>query len=173
MLNFLRSIVDESDGIVYFFVIAIALIICVAGFIKRKIKEMSDADDTYADDDNDDNDTFSWKPNSQGFLTEEQRRYQNTLKQRKNAQKPQQTSVTADDGHSHHGEVETYEPIVGSLGSVGDEGCVELDGVRLIVTDLMYETNDQTAYDLDSIGKSIVLGEVLNNPRFKTPYGKR
>lgn len=173
MLNFLCSIVDESDGIIYFFVIAISLIICAFGFIKRKIKETMDTDDTNSDDD-DDNDTFSWHPNSQGYLTEAQRRYQNTLQQRKNAQKPQQTSVTADDGHTHHGEVETYEPIVGSLGSVGDEGCDELDGVRLIVTDLMYETeDDQTAYDLDAIGKSLVLGEVLNNPRFKHPYGKR
>lgn len=173
MLNFLRSIVDESDGIVYFFVIAISLIICAFGFIKRKIKETMDTDQGDTDDD-DDNDTFNWHPNSQGYLTEEQRRYQNTLKQRQNTHKPQSASITADDGHSHQGEVETYDPIVGSLGSVGDEGCDELDGVRLIVTDLMYETDDdQTAYDLDAIGKSLVLGEVLNNPRFKHPYGKR
>lgn len=173
MLNFLCSIVDELDDIAYFFVIAISLIICAFGFIKRKIKETMDTDDTNSDDDDDDNDTFSWHPNSQGYLTNEQRSYLNSLQQRKNAQQPK-SSVTVGDGHAHYGTVETYEPIVGSLGSVSDEGCDELDGVRLISTDIMYETDDDhTAYDLDAIGKSIVLGEVLNNPRFKTPYGKR
>lgn len=39
------------------------------------------------------------------------------------------------DSHSHSGRREAYEPIVGSLGEVNDEGCDELDGVRLIEHD--------------------------------------
>jgi len=38
----------------------------------------------------------------------------------------------------------------------------------------MYETEDDgKAYDMNVIRKSLVLGEILNNPRFKKPYGKK
>ncbi len=173
MLNFLCSIVDELDDVAYFFVVAVSIIICVISFVKRKIKEQMNEIESSSDDDDDDTSLQSSGYGLNDYLTEQQNRYLNSLKQRKTAQQPK-PSVTVGDGHAHYGTVETYEPIVGSLGSISDEGCDELDGVRLIATDIMYETDDDhTAYDLNAIGKSIVLGEVLNNPRFKTPYGKR
>lgn len=172
MLNFICSIVDELDDVAYFIVVAISFIICAFSFIKRKMKEI-DKTDSDIDDDDDDTSLQNSGYGLNDYLNDQQRSYLNSLQQRKNAQQPK-PSVTVGDGHAHYGTVETYEPIVGSLGSVSDEGCDELDGVRLIATDIMYETDDDhTAYDLDAIGKSIVLGEVLNNPRFKTPYGKR
>lgn len=172
MLNFICSIVDELDDVAYFIVVAISFIICAFGLIKRKMKEI-DKTDSNTDDEDDDTSLQNSGYGLNDYLNDQQRSYLNSLQQRKNAQQPK-PSVTVGDGHAHYGTVETYEPIVGSLGSVSDEGCDELDGVRLIATDIMYETDDDhTAYDLDAIGKSIVLGEVLNNPRFKTPYGKR
>ncbi len=171
MLNFLCSEINDIEELfsIFGFFIAIVFVV-IAIFSKMKFKSQ----DTSNDDD-DDEYPFGSHPNSQGFMTEEQRRYQNTLKQRKGAnKKPTAPSATGSDGHSHQGEVENYDPIVGSLGNVSDEGCDELNGVRLIVTDLVYETDDeQIAYDLQAIGKSMILGEVLNNPRFKTPYGKK
>lgn len=172
MLNFICSIVDELDDVAYFIVVAISFIIGAFGLIKRKMKEI-DKIDSDTDDDDDDTSLQNSGYGLNDYLNDQQRSYLNSLQQRKNVQQPK-PSVTVGDGHAHYGTVETYEPIVGSLGSVSDEGCDELDGVRLIATDIMYETdNDHVAYDLDAIGKSIVLGEVLNNPRFKTPYGKR
>ena len=60
--------------------------------------------------------------------TQHQRDYINGLRVRQSEKK----IVSADGSHSHSGKEERYEPIVGSLGEVDDEGCDELDGVRLI-----------------------------------------
>ncbi len=116
------------------------------------------------------NGPFEQNPNDNGQLTEGQRRYQNELKGRKAQQQQEQHKV---DNHSHIGKVETYPQIVGSLGEVNDEGCQELDGVRLIATDLMYEDGDERTFNYEKIRKSIVLGEILNTPRFKNPFGKK
>ncbi len=101
-------------------------------------------------------------------------RYRRPNQAPKGTQQGKQSGVHGNDGHVHQGSTETYDPIVGSLGQHSDEGCDELDGVRLIVTDLTYETDDDNvAYDRSVLGKSIVLGEILNTPRFKVPYGKK
>ena len=47
--------------------------------------------------------------------------------------------------HAHLGEEEHYEEIVGSLGEVNDEGCIDLDGVRFIAHDVAYDTDEGTS----------------------------
>ena len=171
MFNLLCFATEDFEGIGSLVFGVIALIFIAIKFIKQNVNNIvNDADN---DDDNGKY-PFGTHPNQTGQLTPEQRRYQSGLQQRKSSQKPATTPVTGTDGHSHHGTVETYDPIVGSLGDVDDEGCDELDGVRLIATDLMYETDDDgKVYDLNAIRKSLIIGEVLNNPRFKKPHGKR
>lgn len=73
--------------------------------------------------------------------------------------------------HAHIGEAETYQPIVGSLGAVSDEGCAELDGVRLIEDDEAYDLPIEA--DRPAIAKAVILGELLNTPRFKTPWNPK
>lgn len=184
MLNFLCAdievVIDEiMSGFGGFIVVVIGIIAIIA---KAKKKGFSTSTDT--DNDDDGKYPFGTHPNATGQLTPEQSRYLQNNK-RKAAQRngtPVATTTTAttstidfhDDGHSHGGTAETYDPIVGSLGAVSDEGCDELNGVRLIASDLMYETDDEgKTYNMDVIRKSLVLGEILNNPRFKTPYGKK
>lgn len=91
--------------------------------------------------------------------------------QRKSAEqksRPYSTSIaTHNDGHTHVGDdAEYYEKIVGSLGEVDDEGCDELDGVRLIAHDLAYD-DEEKGVDYTEVAKAIVIGEIVNNPRFK------
>lgn len=74
--------------------------------------------------------------------------------------------------HEHIGTEEHYAPIVGSLGGESDEGCPDLDGVRLISNDAAYSGDeDQVQYDKNKVLQAIVIGEVLDTPRFKYPYG--
>lgn len=82
--------------------------------------------------------------------------------------RPYSTSIaTHNDGHVHVGDdAEYYDKIVGSLGEVDDEGCDELDGVRLIAHDLAYD-DEEKGVDYTEVAKAIVIGEVVNNPRFK------
>ena len=103
--------------------------------------------------------------------TQHQRDYINGLRVRQAEKK----IVSADGSHSHSGKEERYEPIVGSLGEVDDEGCDELDGVRLIEHDESYCDDPQhlAAADYETLEQAIVIGEVINAPRFKNPYGKR
>ena len=75
--------------------------------------------------------------------------------------------------HGHQGEEEHYEEIVGSLGEVNDEGCADLSGVRFIANDIAYEIQSQENVDYDRLAQAMVLGEVINDPRFKTPYTRR
>lgn len=86
-------------------------------------------------------------------------------------------NVAANDGSHEHigGKLEKYDKIVGSLGEVDDEGCDELDGVRLIEHDESYCDDPQhlAAADYETLEQAIVIGEVINAPRFKNPYGKR
>lgn len=84
--------------------------------------------------------------------------------------------ITSNDGsHSHRGTTESYEPIVGSLGEVNDEGCDELDGVRLIEHDEAYcdDPDHILSSDPTDLERAIVLGEVLNTPRYKQPYRRK
>lgn len=81
--------------------------------------------------------------------------------------------VADNDGHTHvSGDEETYDKIVGSLGDVNDEGCEDLAGVRFIVNDMAYQNQSQSA-DYSEIAKAIVIGDVINNPRFKHNWRKK
>lgn len=75
--------------------------------------------------------------------------------------------------HAHLGEEEHYEEIIGSLGEVNDEGCTDLNGVRFLVNDLAYELHSDKEVDYDRIAQAMVLGEIINTPRFKAPYSRR
>ena len=75
--------------------------------------------------------------------------------------------------HSHKGEEEHYEEIVGSLGDVEDEGCADLNGVRFISHDVAYDTHEGSKRDLSPMARAMVLGEVLNSPRFRCPYRRK
>lgn len=74
--------------------------------------------------------------------------------------------------HGHKGDEEHYEEIVGSLGDINDEGCADLDGVRFIEHDKAYEQSDEYRDYSDAV-RIMVWGEVLNNPRFKSPYRRK
>lgn len=114
-------------------------------------------------------------------LTETQRKYLHDLQQRKERQTRQNTQpdrhVRDAQAHEHIGEEEHYDEIIGSLGDVDDEGCADLDGVRFVAHDLAYApSSDRLDVDYDRIARAIVLGEVLDTPRYKYPYlphGKR
>ena len=100
-----------------------------------------------------------------------------TNRKQSQAKKPtKQTSTInfeAVDTHEHHAEdVESYDKIVGSLGDVSTEGCVELDGLRLICNDQNYNANDAQAFDLSKVAQAMVYGEILGEPRCKNPYKK-
>lgn len=75
--------------------------------------------------------------------------------------------------HAHMGEEEHYDEIIGSLGEINDEGCADLSGVRFIVHDLAYEMSENEHPDYDKIAQAMVMGEILNNPRFKNPYTRK
>ena len=85
------------------------------------------------------------------------------------------STVQFSDGHTHVGStVEQYDPIEGSLGEVSTEGCVEMDGLRLISNDENFDgESNQTNFNLNKVAQAMVLGEILDNPRFKNPYGKK
>ena len=120
---------------------------------------------------------------------DEQRRRQEELKQRlqqKYAQAEREKALQQDaqaakhakhvedsHAHAHLGEEEHYEEIVGSLGEVNDEGCEDLSGVRFIATDLAYESDSSDEMDYSRLARTMVLGEVLNHPRFKQLYSRR
>ena len=96
--------------------------------------------------------------------------------QAKPAEKKQSTTATPtvqfNDGHAHVGDqVEQYDQIVGSLGAVSTEGCVEMDGFRLISNDENFDADSgETNFNLNKVAQAMVLGEILDKPRFKNPY---
>ena len=109
-------------------------------------------------------------------MTEEQRRrleYLRQQQQQKTATEKHELHVQDAHEHAHMGEEEHYEEIVGSLGDINDEGCEDLSGVRFIVNDLAYDTSNNEHADYANLAKAMVLGEVINSPRFKSPYGKK
>lgn len=75
--------------------------------------------------------------------------------------------------HAHIGEEEHYEQIVGSLGEVNDEGCADLSGVRFIANDFAYEISENDHPDYVKIAQAMVMGDILNTPRFKKPYSRK
>lgn len=104
-------------------------------------------------------------------LNDSQKKYLSSLKE-KQADKHVKHQADAH-SHAHLGQEEHYEEIVGSLGDINDEGCSDLNGVRFIAHDLAYELKDGEQADYNKLAQAIVMGEILNNPRFKHPYGKK
>ncbi len=153
--------------IVFIFVAVIFIFV----FAAAKAKNSSNASQN--------NSTVVKQPTDSSGRTQHQREYLQELRTRQQQRKPKQESththvgntiVSNDDGHSHVGEEEErYDEIVGSLGDTSDEGCADLDGVRLIAHDIAYETEDGSR-DYSEVAKVVVLGDVINNPRFKNRY---
>ena len=126
-----------------------------------------------------------------GGLTPSQRAYLNGLRARNGEQRTTQNGNSANattDGahkdncpavrdahaHDHVGFEEHYAPIEGSLGSVDDEGCADLSGVRLIENDPDYApTTDDNDVDRREIARIMILGEVFDRPAWKGPYTRK
>ena len=108
-------------------------------------------------------------------MTEEQKRRLNQLreqqKQKTASEKHEKHQADAHE-HGHAGEEEHYEEIIGSLGDISDEGCEDLSGVRFIMHDLAYDTSDGGEHDYTALAKAMVLGEIINSPRFKQTKNK-
>lgn len=106
-----------------------------------------------------------------GMTSEQKHRLEYLREQQKQKTVSQQHERHQSDAqeHSHLGEEEHYEEIVGSLGDINDEGCEDLSGVRFIAHDLAYEVGDSEQHDYTKLAKAIVLGDIINSPRFKTP----
>lgn len=105
--------------------------------------------------------------------TEHQRDYLSRLKSQLSYKEySHETAISKSKSHSHSGKAEHYDPIVGSLGKVSDEGCDELDGVRLVEHDESYcdDASHFEITDYDNLKQAIVLGEIVNSPRFKKPF---
>lgn len=124
-------------------------------------------------------------------LTPSQRAYLNGLRARnselRTAQNGNSANATTDgahkdncpavrDAHAHEhvGFEEHYAPIEGSLGSVDDEGCADLSGVRLIENDPDYApATDYNDVDRREIARIMILGEVFDRPAWKGPYTRK
>lgn len=124
-------------------------------------------------------------------LTPSQRAYLNGLRARNGEQRTAQNGNSANattDGahkdncpavrdahaHDHVGFEEHYAPIEGSLGSVDDEGCADLSGVRLIENDPDYApTTDYNDVDRKELARIMILGEVFDRPAWKGPYTRK
>ncbi len=159
MINLLLEDVDsnvfEIVGIIVVWIIIFAVII-VKGVQQAKNKSSTQAKQHSTVDSN--------------IRTKSQNDYLNNLRAKKNAKATQQPTVSEDHDHVAD-DVEHYDKIVGSLGEVEEEGCSDLDGVRLIAHDIAYE-NDGEGVDYSNLAKAIVIGEVINSPRFKNKYRK-
>lgn len=168
MLNFLCAAAEEDLETILIIIFALIVVVIVIASVVEKIKREAIKQPPQQQGDGE-----FLHPNEKGQMTAEQSRYVLNTRN-KGINKPKTPPAPTVEHHSHLGTTETYDPIVGSLGAVSDEGCDELNGVRLIATDLMYETDEEgKVYDMNVVRKSLILGEILNNPRFKTPYGKK
>lgn len=99
--------------------------------------------------------------------------YVRRIRRQQEQQRQEQRKTAEAERHGHTGRVEKYPEIVGSLGKTSDEGCPELAGIRLISHDEAYESSEGELQNTEELEKAIVLGEVLNSPRFKKPFGRR
>ncbi|MCH5156491.1 MAG: hypothetical protein J1G02_01275 [Clostridiales bacterium] len=122
------------------------------------------------------NTTSQTAQSRQGGMTDEQRKRAEYLRQQqkqKNAAEKHQSHVQDAHEHAHMGEEEHYDEIIGSLGEVNDEGCEDLSGVRFIVHDMAYDSGDGEEVDYTELAKAMVMGEIINNPRFKSPHNRK
>lgn len=114
-------------------------------------------------------------PTQQSGLTDAQKTRLDYLREQQKQRQSEKHDLHQADAHQHAhlGEEEHYEEIVGSLGEVNDEGCEDLSGVRFIAHDIAYEISENEHPDYNRLAQAIVMGEILNNPRFKIPYTRK
>lgn len=101
--------------------------------------------------------------------TQAQNDYLNSLRaKRTQQQQSQRLHTDGAEDHKHIGSVEEYDKIVGSLGEITDEGCSELDGIRLISDDQAYSAGyNSLSFDRDELIKIIVLGDAISKRKYK------
>lgn len=165
MLNLLCF---EDASIVPFLIIPIVFIAIFAVVIVAAVKRVQ-AEQRRQREQNQQTAQYSFTDGN--GRTEHQRDYLNAKRRELASRK-----IDAQDGsHTHSGKVETYDRIVGSLGEVYDEGCDELDGVRLIEHDESYcdDADHIISSEPTELERAIVIGEVLNTPRFKEMYRRK
>ena len=158
-----------------FLIVPIAIVIGVVVFILRFMKEKRRlAESQRAASEKIQARQSSASASKSSGMTDEQRRRLDYLREQQKQKAEQHERHQADaHEHGHEGEEEHYEEIVGSLGDVNDEGCADLSGVRFIAHDLAYDTSDKGKHDYAQLAKAIVMGEIVNNPRFKQPYHRK
>ncbi len=140
-----------SVGFVIFFVVMFVVVIGVAARKKASAKPSQT------------------KPNAE--RPAETHLYLEMLRRKKAQEAAKHAAHVADaHAHEHKGSEEHYEEIVGSLGEVKDEGCADLDGVRFIAHDVAYDNVENERRDYSDVVQAMVIGEILNEPRFKSPY---
>ncbi len=150
---------EDYEVLVAIFSILGALLTGVFAIVNKKAKEEQEKETQQA----------SARPKMQQPSSSKQ------AKTQKAAPKKTTSTINFDtvDTHEHHAEeVENYDKIVGSLGDVSTEGCIELDGLRTICNDKNYNGDTEQKFDLSKVAQAMVYGEILDNPRFKKPYGK-
>lgn len=171
-MNSLLCVEEASD--VYSVVVIVVSILVVAAIVAISVvthrKSKKAQDDMYKQRVRQINDEKQSSPFLDGNgRTAHQRDYLN----RKRRELSERNVAASDGSHEHiGGKVEKYDKIVGSLGEVDDEGCDELDGVRLIEHDEAYCDDPEHFMPEDNadLVKAMVLGEVVNTPRFKQLY---
>ena len=145
-----------------FFVIVFAVVIAtVIKRVKAEQERQKDADKTAP---------LAFALDGNGRTTQ-----QNEYLAAKRRQIAEQKIKSADEAHKHVGTTENYGKIVGSLGEVNDEGCDDLDGVRMISHDEAYcdDPDHIISTEPTELERAIVLGEVINTPRFKSMYRRK
>lgn len=164
----------EYIGVIIFFIIFFSIgvtfvVIAVRSDRERREKEAKSAASYH------ERPTSSASSGSTTMTDEQRRRLEYLRDQQKyktNAEKHERHVSDAHE-HGHEGVEEHYDEIVGSLGDINDEGCEDLNGVRFIAHDLAYELTENGEHDYAEFAKAMVLGEIVNSPRFKAPYSKR
>lgn len=152
------------------FFVFVGLIVAIGTSVKRKTDEQTQR--KYAERYQANGNTLHpTKSTTSTGLNDHQRSYISSLRD-KQAEKHAQHQADARQ-HAHLGEEEHYDEIVGSLGEVNDEGCADLNGVRFVAHDLAYELRENEQPDYNKLAQAMVLGEVLNNPRFKSPHSPK
>ena len=175
-MDFLEFLATFGSGLFTFVVIIVAVVLAIRKARRNGEKQREQqASEQYRQ-------RYAETSAKSTGISDEQRRRQEELKKRlaqkyglSDDEQAQKHAKHVEDSHEHGhlGREEHYEEIVGSLGEVNDEGCVDLNGVRFLATDLSYELQTQESVDYDRIAQAMVLGDVINNPRFKTPYSRR
>ena len=163
-------------GIIVFVVIFIAAFVTViVRFVVKAVKGGKNYRETQAKAAESYSARSSSTASGNSTMTDEQRRRLDYLREQyrqrlavEDEQEDEHEKHQADaHEHGHVGEEEHYEEIVGSLGEINDEGCVDLSGVRFIAHDLAYDDGEDGQHDYTELAKAIVVGEIVNSPRFK------